>query len=51
MDSGNNVVAAVNISTVLVRHSRESVQNNLAPEVLETAQLISRLLRGDAVGA
>lgn len=40
------VIAAVNISALLVRHSREKVESDLAPAVVETAQIISQVLRG-----
>lgn len=43
-DSKNVPVAAVNISTFLARHSRQNAEAELAPVVVETAQVISGLL-------
>lgn len=43
-DARNQAIAAVNISTLLLRHSRQSVENELAPLVVEAAQAISTAL-------
>ncbi|MGE0714156.1 MAG: IclR family transcriptional regulator [Alphaproteobacteria bacterium] len=42
---GSHVIGAVNISTLLVRHSRASVEAELMPIAFETAQTISSLFR------
>jgi IclR family pca regulon transcriptional regulator len=39
------VVAAVNISTLLVRHSRQTVESELMPIAFETARTISSIIR------
>lgn len=43
-DAADRPIAAVNISTLLARHSRASVEAELVPVVVGTAQLISGVL-------
>lgn len=43
-EQGERPVAAVNISTFLSRHSRQSAESELVPAVVETAQIISSIL-------
>lgn len=49
-EQGDRPVAAVNISTFLSRHSRQSVEAELVPAVVETAQVISSVLGNSGRG-
>jgi len=44
-EAANKVIGAVNISSLLVRHSRQSVESELMPIAFETAQTISAIFQ------